>query len=387
MTIARFEVALQRAQAEYADTLATYTLSSNSADYYFLQYPFDGALSMYEAGGSIAWLDWVVRQSASIIERARPMWDGELGWSWRDSNGAPNRITGDSILCEFQMGRPMLRAVRLASRTPGYRYADEAARVAVFVLEHILGKWLDRRAGLAGGQRPEAVGQDPAVRSAEQKNGWQAFQELARAPGYPWADVWSMAGDMYVQAWLLTGKREYQQRALTLAALFKRRRQVGTDGAWTWDDGVDVGPWSESGGNTSGGPDTGHANREVTWVVHGYLAGLGFDRDDIELLINTLEKRIVRRGATFGFANYLSGLDTPYRNYSFAGSTSSTAAVYDGWARLSWVSPEAASIFETLFDQQQSGHHTSPNDTVWANLELPGHLALAASIHNAEISR
>jgi hypothetical protein len=376
--IAQYEDMLRRSHEEAKQFLSRYLSSDNAADYYFLQYPFDGALSMYEAGHSIAWLDWVVISSFELVKRAQSMLDGELGWPWFAADGSPNKLTGDSILCEYQIARPMLRAAKLASTIPGYAHADEAHAIGAFVLDHIMAKWMDRRKGWAGGQRSAELAQDPWFRNVESNPEWESMQEKAARPQHPWLDTWSMAGELYVRAYVLTGVPEYADRARALAALFKRRKQLGPDGAWTWDEGVYVGTWSERGGNTAGSPDTGHANREAAWIVDGYRAGIGFDRSDVDALWSTLDRRIAHGTNQPLFRNYVNGADTPYRGYVFDGSTASTAHVFDGWVRLSWVSRDAEQTFEALLAHRSEG---GPNSTVWANLSMPGHLALAAALH------
>jgi hypothetical protein len=375
-SVKKYEEVLEKTHAAASETLKTYLASTNAADYYFLQYAFDGALSMYEAGGDDRWLDWVVTNSASIIARARPSLDGELGLPWRNPrDGSPNRLTGDNILCEFQIARPMLRAARLAARREGYAHAEEAKAVGRYVVDHVLAKWEDRRDGRAGGQRPEALADEPWVAAAEKAPEWACMLTKAGRPDHPWLDVWSMAGELYVRAYQLDGDDRSRRRAERLAELFKARRRVGPDGAWVWDEGTYAGVWGERGANTAGSPDTGHANREVSWVVAGADAGVGFADADLAALVKTLNSRLLQPGDKPRFANYVTGANTPYRGYVFAGTTASVSAVYDGWSRLSWTSPEARATFEALWRARRHGDEGHANATVWADLALPGHLA------------
>jgi hypothetical protein len=332
---------------------------------------------MYEATQHFTWLDWVVLSAYSMIARARPMLDGELGWQWRAADGTPNHLTGDNILSEFQIARPLLRAARLAAAADDYAHRREADAVGRFAIDHILAKWMDRRPGSAGGQRPEALGRLAWVQAAEKKRGWESMLDKSEHPEHPWLDTWSMSGLLYLEVHAQTGNGRARERASTLAAAFKRRRNLGPDGAWTWDLGVDVDVWSEQGGNTAGCPDTTHANREAAWVVEGYTAHTGFDRSDVEAVANTFLYRILVRSGRPRFRNYIDGSDTPYRGYAFEGSTASAASIYDGWARLAWVDERVRQVIEAVEADNASGDRGHANATVWAELELPGHLALA----------
>ena len=375
----RYERALE-ANYRAADAfLSRYFQSNNSADYYYLQFAFDGALSMYEAGGDLHWLDLVVTRGFAITERAQRRLDGELGWKWMNPRtGRDTTVTEDSILCELQFSRPLLRAARLAGRLTAYRHSREAKALSSFVLDHVLAKWFDRRAGAAGVQRPDILARDPWFVRVEAQRGWEALISKAANLRHPWLDTWSMAAMLYIDAYMVTGVEEYRERAALLARLFKQRQKIASDGAWIWDEASHVGAWSESSHNSAGAPDTSHANREAAWVVHAFLAGIGFDRADVAALGATFRQRLYLGKTSQGFANYITGQNTPYRRLG-----PGEGMVFDGWARLAWVLPDVYVALDGLWHQRVTTDEQTMNGTIWADLSLPGHLALAEALHNA----
>ncbi|MEX0885390.1 MAG: PEP-CTERM sorting domain-containing protein [Phycisphaeraceae bacterium] len=246
----------------------------------------------YEAWGDTAWLDAGVNYYEFVLGHMREGPDGYKGWIgpyiYDDSRWADVHI-GDAILIN-----PMLDFARIVHENPALQaqYGTQAARYVEIAETHLIEKW-DARGTYHDDGRYGAYQSWDHYLNPNNFSQWHQQSGVNNSGlGLPFNKNNSM-GTAALRLWQITGDEAHLERAVKVFSTIKSRMQH-YDGTAIWNY------WEPTVRSdiTGNFPDPSrhwinvHPNRnyqagEVAEIVEAYHAGIVFDEDDIQRILNT----------------------------------------------------------------------------------------------------
>lgn len=250
-----------------------------------------GFLSGYEVSGDTAWLDYAVRYYDFLVSRMEIGPDGYKGWIgpyMYDNSVWCDVHVGDAILVEGMLAFAEL--VHSDKRLQP-RYGEAARRYVAIAEKDVMEKWDARGTWYQDGPFGGYIAWDRYCEPRDLKR-WSVRKEIKNSnlslPFNKQEDMGSVAMKLY----RITGRRKYFERAEKIFAFHKSRFQY-FDNHYLWNYWE---PLAQSDVDLPSGktrhwigvhPYRNYQAGEVAKIVEAYDAGIVFDRQDIERILNT----------------------------------------------------------------------------------------------------
>ncbi len=248
----------------------------------------------YEAWGDTAWLDAAADYHDFVLDHMRTGPDGYKGfigpYIYDNSRWADVHI-GDAILIN-----PLLDFARIVNSDPALhaQYGERAAGYVELAETHLIEKW-DARGTYHDDGRYGRYGSWDHYLEPNDFSQWHHDENWATnnsGLGLPFNKNNAM-GTAALRLWQVTGKEEHLDRAVKVFSTIKGRMQHH-DGTAIWNYWEPTVPGDITGDFPDPSrhwinvhPFRNYQAGEVHEIVEAYHAGIVFDEDDIQRIINT----------------------------------------------------------------------------------------------------